>query len=127
MAVSSPNELMADATCFTCLEDRQTGAIIISLLVQILQHYNPMASSDVDTLMADAVCFTCLEPRQMAAVQLQLLGQIADSVANGGIVQCGAVDPVADPGVPCALYYNTVTSDLFYWDDGAGVWYPLVT
>lgn len=127
MAVSSPNELMADATCFTCLEDRQTGAIIISLLVQILQSYDPMASSDVDTLMADAVCYTCLEPRQMGAIQLQLLGQIYEAMLEAGRVQCGPADPVADPGSTCALYYNTTTSDLFYWDDGAGVWYTLIT
>ena len=119
---------MADATCFTCLDTQQTGAIIISLLVQILQHYDPMASSDVDTLMADSVCFTCLEPRQMGAIQTQLLSAIYEAITTGGAsgVGCGAVDPVGDPGMACGLYYNTVTSALFYWDDGAGVWYPLV-
>lgn len=117
---------MADAACYGCFEERQMGAVAISLLVKLIQFYDPMASADVDDLMADAVCYTCLEPRQMGAIQLDLLRQVVDLITSGAAsgVDCGDVDPVAAPLTTCRFYYNRVSGGMWYWNATTAVWHP---
>lgn len=119
---------MAEAKCFLCLDQKSMSAVIAALLCQNLRALDPMAECDVSTLMASAKCFMCLDQKAAQAVQLQLLCNLVDASIGGGSggVICAAEDPVADPGVTCALAYNTVTASLWYWNDNLGIWSQLI-
>lgn len=83
--------------------------------------------SDIGALLAEAKCFQCLSDRELQYVQSQLLCNIeAGGTGGSGCMLCGLVDPTETPDCDCALYYNTVTSSLWYWDGTAASWYPLI-
>lgn len=111
----TPEEIAALSACFRCVADRQ--AAVLFLLARI-------ADVTIEEIIAGSACFRCLSDFQ--AAQLFLLNTIATNGTGGGggasdQVACGAVDPVAAPAGACGLYYNTVSSALFYWDGAAWI------
>lgn len=82
-------------------------------------------------MLDDAKCIrNCVPPGMVGDVQITLLCKIIDAI-GGGIsgatgVFCGDVDPVAAPGVNCALYYNRVTASLWAWNQTLGIWFALI-
>ena len=126
-----PKTLASEAACFNCLEPRSVEAVKAYLLCQLLKILNPLMACDVKSLMAESTCFLCAEPRQLAAIQTNLLCLILAAASGGGglgaNVLCGDSDPVNDPLVDCALYYNTLKGWLWNWDDANSKWTPLIS
>lgn len=123
MATCNPQELIDAAPCFSCLTPRELKNVATLLLCKIV---DPVATCDPKALMASAACFSCLPTHQIDAIQTQLLCEILQQGTPEGqaCLFCGEGDPVADPSpCQCALYYNTVLSEFWYWDDGDGQWY----
>lgn len=110
----SPEEIAALSACFRCIGDRQ--AAILFLLATI-------ADVTIEEIIAGSACFRCLSDFQ--AAELFLLNEIVTNGTGGGggsgEVLCGAVDPVAPPTGPCALYFQTVSQALYAWDGAAWV------
>jgi hypothetical protein len=128
MATCPPGTLLADAACFVCLDAHQLEAAKAALLCQILKNLDPMASCNVSDLMANAGCLTCLPPAALQVVQTQLLCEILhanNQVSNSG-VECGTVDPVADPGVECKIYYRSDTGAVWIWRESTAAWVKVV-
>jgi hypothetical protein len=132
MATCDPQALMESAKCFALIPSGQLQVLSISLLRQISLAVNPMADTSPQALMASASCFACLSAGQLAIIQTQLLCNIADTIGGGGggasCVLGGAVNPVAAPPAGCtnAMYINSVTSSLWYWNSGTSTWLPLI-
>lgn len=108
----TPEELAALSACYRCVPDQR--AAILFLLARI-------ADVTIEEIIAGSACFRCLSDFQ--AAQLFLLNTIATNGTGGGggsgEVLCGAVPPVAAPATSCALYYDTVSTALYYWDGAA--------
>lgn len=110
----SPEEIAALSRCFSCIQDRQ--AAILFLLARI-------ADVTIEEIIAGSACFRCLSDFQ--AAELFLLNEIVTNGSTGGggggigSVLCGVVAPVAPPATACALYYDTVSTALYYWDGAA--------
>lgn len=55
----------------------------------------------------------------------KILQQLNTTGSSGGAtasVSGGDADPVADPGVDYAIYYNRTTGVIWQWNDTAGAW-----
>lgn len=112
--MATPSEIAGGATCFRCVPDQQSA--ILYLLATLA------GVTDPSTIAANATCFRCVPDFESA--MLYLLDVIATNGTGGGgtgSVLCGAVAPVAAPTGTCALYYDTVTTALYYWDGAAWV------
>lgn len=119
----TPQSLINEAPCLTCLDEVQYRSVVLSLLCQIAG-----MSCDPATLLASANCFQCYNDKESKAVMLYLLCQINEGggAGGGGGVTCGDVDPVDAPTADCTLYYNRTDSSLWYWDANDTTWYPLI-
>lgn len=109
----TPEQIAALSACFRCIADRQ--AAILFLLATI-------ADMTIEEIAAGSACYRCISDFQSA--ELFLLNTIATNGTGGGgsgsgSVLCGAVPPVAAPTGSCALYYDTVSTALYYWDGAA--------
>lgn len=127
MATCSASALVVAGKSFIDMKPQQSQAVIISLLCQILQAYNPMATCNVNTLMADAKCFVCLPIQQQIAIQTQLLCEI---LQGGGIGQTCIVCIDAD-GAPteagpcdCSIAYNMI-GQFWFWNSLTTTWIPI--
>lgn len=123
MAECNAETALAQAKCYQCLSEREMKLVQIWLLGQIWGG----DMSDISALLAEAKCFQCLSDRELQYVQSQLLCNIdAGGTGGSGCMLCGIVDPTTAPDCDCALYYNTVTSSLWYWDGAQAQWFPLI-
>lgn len=62
---------------------------------------------------------------------VKLLCEIRDHIGTPsgvGCLFCGDSDPVDAPtgGCTCAMYYNSTSGGLWYWNDALGVWTQLI-
>lgn len=113
---------MGEASCFNCFGYGDVKLVEVALLCRVLRALDPMATCNVQDLLNEAQCFLCLSPQQWELIKLQLLCNI-EAASGGGIsggsILCGLVDPVADPGVACAVFYRTDTGSIWLWDGAA--------
>lgn len=119
MALSTPQQLATAATCFSCVPGGEQMSVLIYLFARIAG-----VPLDPNILMANAKCVSCIPPGD----QMSVLIALADQIANGGgsstsCLLCGAVDPTDVPMCPCALFYQTTTSGLWYWDSAQAAWF----
>lgn len=89
MAECNPQELLLEASCFTCLPADQQYLVRLALLCRILNGVT--LPCDVNTLLEEAKCFACLPPGMWPILELQLLCEISQG-GGGGEVNC---DPTA--------------------------------
>ena len=129
MSQCSAHDLMEAASCYNCLEPRQTMIASLAALCAILKQLNPMASCDVNDLMADAACFGCLQGNQPMMVMLQLLCEILHSGGSGGTScnLCGTADPTVAPSCDCSLYTRTDTAEMWYWKPDTAQWIKILS
>jgi len=115
MAQCLPDELLESARCFACLGEKSLQVVIASLLCQIIQASNPMASCDAATLLNDGRCFACLSTQQMMMIQTQLLCEVLNGGGTGATcLICGDSPPVDPAPCDCSIYYTK--------SPNAGVW-----
>ena len=114
MAVCVPQELLVDADCFMALSaDQQRGAMF-SLLCQLNQILDPVATCNIQTLLDDAACFMTLPLGQQIGIQSQLLCNVT-AVISG---LCGLGNPNGViVGTYCGQsYLATDTSTKYQWN-----------
>lgn len=130
MANCDARQIMEVASCWSCLDQRQTMSAVLAVLCDILQAQNPMAQCDVQSVMADAACWSCLSGNQSMMVMLQLLCEILQAGGSSGVcVFCEEKDPDITPpaGCTCAQWINTATAELWYWRSLTSKWVKYVS
>lgn len=128
MSTCPPGALLSEAAQFIGLTPHLLEAAKAGLLCRILQSLDPMATCNVSDLLASTGCLACLTPQQLQIIQTQLLCEILHvdtQVSNSG-VECGTVDPVADPGVNCKVYYRSDTGAFWIWRESTAAWVKIV-
>lgn len=130
MATCSPQELIADAACFTCISPGMQQLVNTALLCRIATALNPAMTCDVQTLVSEAACFTCIPPGMQALVNTQLLCNIAGALTGSGggsIVGSGCLpstngDPEGVLVSPCspALAVDPNTKAIYMFTGVAG-------
>lgn len=120
---------MTVANCFAQLDSWQLRLVNTSLLCQILQAHNPMATCDIQSLLNDANCFACLGEKELTTIQTQLLCEILNGGSTSACITCVDAAPVDDPGCDCAIAYGRVGTAVagYWWQwDSAGAKWDLV-
>jgi len=111
--MATPAAIAGGATCFRCVPDQQSA--ILYLLATIAGVTSP------SIIAANATCYRCVPDFESA--MLYLLDTIAtNAAAAAGQVSCGDVAPTTAPTNACTLYYDRVTTALYYWNATTATW-----
>ena len=125
--MSTTNELMEQAKCYTCLPPGFWQLLKLGLLKQILLTVNNMADTSVNGLMEAAKCYTCVPPGNWHLLELALLKSISDGggVGGGGVLY-GTTDPTDAPASGSGSYYNTTSGEFWVWNSATSSWDQLI-
>lgn len=116
--------LNAAAICFTCLSEKQLGAI--DLYLKCAQLNGITVTCNAETLLAAAVAagFDKLSEKQQAAVGVYLDCQLNNSGGGGGpggSITCGNYSggqPTFTPSATCAMAVDTSNGSLWLYYNG---------
>ena len=127
MATCDTQEILSDASCFSCYPPGQLELMRMVILCRMLNALNPMANCSPSSLLESAACFACHTTGELAIINTQLLCDIREAIGNGQqtCLLCGTDDPSETPACNCALYYKVLPDlnlELWYWDADTTQW-----
>lgn len=128
MANCDARQIMEVASCWSCLDQRQTMSAVLAVLCQINQAINPMATCDVNSIMARSACWSCLSGNQYMSAMLQLLCEILVAGGGGEVCNiCAEHDPDVASACDCGHWTNTATGEMWYWRALTATWVKYIS
>jgi hypothetical protein len=79
MAELTPQEILDDGKCFSCLPAPLQPILQTVLLTKWLLQLDPTANVTPDELLADGKCFSCLPQEVLIQIQTILLNKILEA------------------------------------------------